>query len=51
MTDITTDPTSNNINVTSSIPKRKEEDVYDRQIRLWGADAQVRVCFCSSLYK
>ena len=22
-------------------PKRTEEEVYDRQIRLWGADAQV----------
>jgi len=23
-------------------PKRNESDVYDRQIRLWGAEAQVR---------
>jgi hypothetical protein len=23
-------------------PKRSESDVYDRQIRLWGADAQAR---------
>jgi len=22
----------------------KHDDVYDRQIRLWGADAQVRLC-------
>ena len=24
----------------------KHDDVYDRQIRLWGADAQVRVVCC-----
>jgi hypothetical protein len=24
-----------------NIPKRAESDVYDRQIRLWGAEAQV----------
>lgn len=23
-------------------PKRNESEVYDRQIRLWGAEAQVR---------
>ena len=26
---------------TAAAPKRVESDVYDRQIRLWGADAQV----------
>lgn len=26
---------------TEHAPKRNESDVYDRQIRLWGADAQV----------
>jgi hypothetical protein len=25
-----------------SAPQRNESDVYDRQIRLWGAEAQVR---------
>ena len=28
---------------TAAAPKRVESDVYDRQIRLWGADAQVSV--------
>ena len=28
---------------TTTAPKRVESDVYDRQIRLWGADAQVSV--------
>ena len=27
----------------TTAPKRVESDVYDRQIRLWGADAQVSV--------
>lgn len=27
----------------AAAPKRVESDVYDRQIRLWGADAQVGV--------
>jgi hypothetical protein len=26
----------------AAAPKRDESDVYDRQIRLWGAEAQVR---------
>ena len=30
---------------SSKEPKRKESDVYDRQIRLWGAEAQVSVPF------
>ena len=30
-------------------PKRVESDVYDRQIRLWGADAQVRTTTFSCL--
>lgn len=29
--------------MSSSVPNRKESDVYDRQIRLWGAEAQVRL--------
>ena len=28
---------------SAAAPKRVESDVYDRQIRLWGADAQVSV--------
>ena len=28
---------------SAAAPKRVESDVYDRQIRLWGADAQVGV--------
>lgn len=32
-------------NKEAAAPKRVESDVYDRQIRLWGADAQVRTTF------
>ena len=31
-------------------PKRKESDVYDRQIRLWGADAQAKMAKAQVLY-
>jgi hypothetical protein len=31
----------------AAAPKRVESDVYDRQIRLWGADAQVRSFYLS----
>jgi len=30
------------------VPLRDESDVYDRQIRLWGAEAQVRSKNCSA---
>jgi hypothetical protein len=36
----------NDNNDATSISKKEESDVYDRQIRLWGADAQV--CMCHS---
>ena len=41
----TLDKTTTNRDVPASdesSTKRSESDVYDRQIRLWGADAQVR---------
>ena len=32
---------------TTKAPTREASDVYDRQIRLWGAEAQVCICvFC-----
>ena len=36
-------------NKEAAAPKRVESDVYDRQIRLWGADAQVRTTFSCDL--
>ena len=37
-------------NKGATAPKRVESDVYDRQIRLWGADAQVRTTFSCLIF-
>lgn len=36
--------------MASSAPKRDASDVYDRQIRLWGADAQSKISKANILY-
>ena len=35
--------------MTQPAPKRNESDVYDRQIRLWGAEAQVCKIFANDV--
>jgi ubiquitin-like 1-activating enzyme E1 A len=35
---------------TAAAPKRQESDVYDRQIRLWGAEAQAKMATTKVLY-